>query len=115
MVWACCHYTNSQVQNVNIGGSFSGSFLLSGGAEANYEIAGSPYLSETWMYGTLEMKSEIANQIAQEKKEKAKVREYQAKISKIDALIKKLSDPDFEAAGLALEMEGIDPDKKSGL
>ena len=44
---------SSQVRNINIAGSFSGSFLLSGSSEAAYEILGSPYLSETWMFGSL--------------------------------------------------------------
>jgi len=49
----------SQVQSVNIGGSFSGTFLLSGGADAEYAIAGSPYLSESWMFGTLLIKEDL--------------------------------------------------------
>lgn len=52
----------SQIQNVNIGGSFSGTFVLSGGANAEYPIAGSPYLSETWMFGTLIIKDDIKTQ-----------------------------------------------------
>ncbi|MFH0758347.1 MAG: hypothetical protein V2B15_13750 [Bacteroidota bacterium] len=49
----------SQIRNVNIGGSYNGTFLLSGGVESDYQIAGSPYLSDTWMFGTLEMKEGI--------------------------------------------------------
>jgi len=96
---------SSQVQNVNIGGSFSGSFMLSGGSEAAYEIAGSPYLSESWMFGFLEMKGDIIKDAKTDKKNRAQLREYQVMISKINSLIEKLSDPSFEATGLALTME----------
>lgn len=52
----------SQVQNVNIGGSYTGTFMLSGGADAEYAVAGSPYLSETWMFGTLKIKEDMETQ-----------------------------------------------------
>ena len=103
---------SSQVQNINIGGSFSGSFLLSGSSEAAYEISGSPYLSETWMFGSLEMKGDIVNQARSDKKKKAQLHEYQVMISKINSLIEKLSNPDYKATGLALTMEGTDPEGK---
>ncbi len=54
--------SNAQVQNVNITGSYNGVFMLSN-TGSDYKINGSPYLSEDWMYGTLEMKSEIAAEI----------------------------------------------------
>lgn len=101
---------SSQVRNVNIGGSFSGSFLLSGSSEAAYQIAGSPYLSEAWMFGSLEMKSDFVNESGSDRKKKAQLHEYQVRISKINSLIEKLSDPDYKATGLALTMEGTDPE-----
>lgn len=67
---------SSQVQNINIGGSFSGSFLLSGSAEAAYEISGSPYLSETWMFGSLEMEGDILEQAMSEQNKKAQIKEF---------------------------------------
>lgn len=79
---------SSQVQNINIGGSFSGSFMLSGSAEAAYKISGSPYLSETWMFGSLEMKGEIVKQARSDQKKKAQLGEYQEMISKINGLFR---------------------------
>ena len=67
---------SSQVQNINIGGSFSGSFMLSGSGEAAYEISGSPYLSETWMFGSLEMKGDIVEQARSDQKKKAQISEF---------------------------------------
>jgi hypothetical protein len=96
----------AQVQNVNIGGSFSGTFMLSGSGAAEYEIGGSPYLNEAWMFGSLEMRSELIENSKRKSKNKAELRRYEAKIAKIDALIAKLSDPSFEAKGLGLMMEG---------
>jgi len=99
---------SSQVQNVYIGGSYSGSFTLSGSSEAAYEVSGSPYLSETWMFGSLEMKGDIVNQARNDRKKKAQMHEYKVMISKINSLIEKLSDPDYSATGLALTMKGSD-------
>jgi len=103
---------SSQIQSVNIGGSFSGSFLLSGSSEASYQISGSPYLSETWMFGSLEMKGDFIKQSGNDRKKKAQLQEYQVKINKINSLIEKLSDPDSRATGLALIMDGTDPEGK---
>lgn len=100
---------SAQVQNVHIGGSFSGSFMLSGGADATYELAGSPYLSEAWMFGSLEMKGDEVRQAQSDKKNKAKLYQYEKVIKKISILLDKLSDPEYEATGLALSMKGIDP------
>jgi len=101
---------SSQVRNVNIGGSFSGSFLLSGSSEAAYQISGSPYLSEAWMFGSLEMKGDFVSESGSDRKKKAQLHEYQVRISKINSLIEKLSDPDYKATGLALTLEGTDPE-----
>ena len=80
---------SSQVQNINIGGSFSGSFMLSGSAEAAYEISGSPYLSETWMFGSLEMKGDIVEQARSDQKKKAQLQEDQInEFSKINGLFR---------------------------
>jgi len=64
---------SSQVQNVNIGGSFSGSFMLSGGSESAYKITGSPYLSETWIFGSLEMKGDRVKKARRDKDNKVKI------------------------------------------
>jgi hypothetical protein len=64
---------SSQVKSVNIGGSFSGSFMLSGGSEAVYEITGSPYLSETWMFGSLEMKGDLVKEARSDEDDKVKI------------------------------------------
>jgi hypothetical protein len=102
---------NAQVQNINIGGSFSGSFMVSGSGEADYNIGGSPYLSEAWMYGTLEMKGDLVEEQKNDRKTDAQLRQYEQMIAKIDAMIVKLSDPSFEIGGLSLDMdaaEGVD-------
>jgi len=71
----------AQIQNVNISGSYNGVFMISG-TSSDYKIIGSPYLSEDWMYGTLEMKSEIAGEMSSNKKERARLRaEYEAEIT----------------------------------
>lgn len=101
---------SSQIQSVNIGGSYSGSFMLSGGADAAYEVAGSPYLSETWMFGSLEMKGDVVKKARNDKKNKAQLYKYEKKIKEINTLIDKLSDPEFEATGLALIMKSADPE-----
>ena len=103
---------SSQVQNINIGGSFSGSFMLSGSGEAAYEISGSPYLSETWMFGSLELKSDIVEQARSDQNKRDQMHKYQVMISKINSLIEKLADPDYKSSGLALVMEGTDPEGK---
>jgi hypothetical protein len=97
-----------QIQNVNIGGSYSGTFLLSGSGTEDYQVSGSPYLSDTWMYGTLEMKGDVVAQARTDKEVRAKLHQYQVMIARIDALIAKLSDPEFQATGLSLTMEGAD-------
>ncbi|MFH0758349.1 MAG: hypothetical protein V2B15_13760 [Bacteroidota bacterium] len=98
----------SQIQNVNIGGSYSGTFMLSGSGSPEYAVAGSPYLSETWMFGFLEMKSDILKQARSDKTEKTRLEEYRMMISKINALMEKISDPETKAKGLALIREGKD-------
>jgi hypothetical protein len=98
----------SQIQNVNIGGSYSGTFMLSGSGSPEYAVAGSPYLSETWMFGFLEMRSDLVKQVRSDKNEKARMEEYRMMISKINALIEKITDPETKAKGLALIREGTD-------
>ncbi len=63
------------VQNVNISGSYNGVFMLSN-TGSDYKIIGSPYLPDDWMYGTLEMKSEIAGKMSSSSKEKARIDKY---------------------------------------
>jgi len=99
---------DAQIQNVNIGGSYSGTFMISGSGSAEYEIAGSPYLSETWMYGTLEMKSEVVEETRKDREVKNHLKQYEAMIAKIDAVLERLSDPGFDPAGLVLNMEPSD-------
>lgn len=105
------HGLYGQIQNVNISGTYSGTFMLSGSA-SEYEVAGSPYLSETWMYGTLEMKGEIIDKNKDDLKLKAKLYQYNKMIDKINTMIDSLSNPSFKATGLALTMEGIEPESK---
>ena len=95
----------AQIQSVNIAGSFSGSFLLSGSSEP-YQIAGSPYLSESWMYGTIEMKSEAlqSSSIQSDNKRKA----IEKAILKCDRLIEKISDPRYGTEGVALLIRDMD-------
>jgi hypothetical protein len=95
----------AQITNVNIGGSYDGTFMITGSGETDYEIAGSPYLSETWMYGTLEMKSNVVEALRKDKDFRDNLHQYQVVIAKIDAVIRKLSDPDFEPDGLALSLK----------
>ena len=99
----------SQIQNINISGTFSGTFLVSGSGN-DYQIAGSAYLSETWMFGALEMKGDIIKQAKREKKVRTQMSQYQQKLSKINVLIDKLSDPEQKAIGLSISMSEINPD-----
>lgn len=96
----------AQIQNVNISGSYSGVFMLSGTA-SDYKVNGSPYLSEDWMYGTLEMKSEIAAEMNSTAKEKARIDTYAKKISRIDELIGQIHDSGFQTTGLSLTMSEV--------
>jgi hypothetical protein len=98
----------SQIQSVNIGGTYSGTFMLSGSGSPEYAVAGSPYLSETWMFGSLEMKSDLVKQARSDNYEKARLEEYRMMISKINALIEKISDPESRVTGLAFIREGTD-------
>ena len=58
------------------------------------------------------MKGDLVNQARSDKKKKAQLHEHQVMISKINSLIEKLSNPDYKATGLALTMEGTDPEGK---
>ena len=100
-----------QVQSINIAGSYSGSFLISTSSEP-YQIAGSPYLSESWMYGTVEMKSDLVEGASV--RDSKKIAEYRQSIRKCDALIEKLTDPRYETRGLSLIMEEIGNVEKDG-
>jgi hypothetical protein len=94
-----------QVQSINIAGSYSGSFLLSGTQES-YQIAGTPYLSESWMYGTLEMKREVidVSSVRSRQKEAA----YRKAILRCDELIQKITDPRFRTQGISLILDATD-------
>jgi hypothetical protein len=96
---------SAQVQSINIAGSYSGSFLLSSTSEP-YQIAGTPYLSESWMYGTIEMKSELIDASASQSQKK--LVEYERAIRKCDLLIEKITDPRFQTMGISFLMEEID-------
>ena len=108
MLLACMSLAGAvaQIQNVNILGTYTGTFMLSG-TTTDYEIAGSPYLSETWMFGSLEMKGDIIEKTRESREVKSQLRRYTAMIEKIDRMIEKLSDPDFRATGLALTMKSF--------
>ncbi len=97
-----CASLGAQVQNVNIGGSFSGSFLLSS-TQDEYQIAGSPYLSENWMYGTIEMNSEVVRTSSIQSARRRDLLEQ--KIHRCDLLIEKLSDPRYQTRGISLILE----------
>ncbi len=99
--------TWSQIQNVNISGTYSGTFMI-GGSSAKYQVGGSPYLSETWMYGSLEMKGNIIEQTRKSKEVKKQLIQYNTLISRVDKLIEKLSDPEYHVSGMALSLEGQD-------
>ncbi len=100
-----CTTLKAQVQSINIAGSYSGSFLISGSPEP-YQIAGSPYLSESWMYGTVEMKRELIDHSSI--RDSKKIAEYRQAIRKCDALIEKITDPRFETKGISLILEETD-------
>ena len=95
----------AQVQNINIGGSFSGSFLLSGSPEP-YQVAGSPYLSESWMYGTIEMKSDALQTSGLQSSNKRKA--IEKSIRTCDQLIEKISDPRYQTEGIALILKELE-------
>jgi len=99
--------STAQIQNVNISGSYSGVFMLSG-TTSDYKIIGSPYLSEDWMYGTIEMKSEIARQMSNMHKEKARIEQYTAKINSCNELIAQISDSGYQTTGLSFTRDEID-------
>lgn len=98
-----------QVQSINIAGSYSGSFLISGSSEP-YQIAGSPYLSESWMYGTVEMRSDLVEGASV--RDSRKIAEYRKAIRQCDALIEKLTDPRFETKGISLILDEIEKEEE---
>lgn len=108
-IWLTCVAIHAQVRSVNIAGSFSGSFLLSGSTEP-YQIAGSPYLSESWMYGTIEMKSEAASNSSLQSKNKRDA--IERAMHQCDRLIDKINDPRFRPEGVALLMNDLEADVK---
>jgi hypothetical protein len=102
----------SQVQSLKISGSFNGSFLLSNTPEP-YQIAGSPYLSENWMYGTIEIKSEVTESSSLQSKRRKTLLEQA--VHRCDLLIEKISDPRYRTEGISLILEKVESEGEEDL
>jgi hypothetical protein len=96
---------NAQITNVNISGSYDGVFTLSGSQE-NYKIGGSPYLSENWMFGTLELKKAMIGRPGHSENGNSQVAENLRMIEKCNELIRKISDPEYQTVALQLLRTG---------
>jgi hypothetical protein len=96
----------AQVQNVNIAGSYQGVFMLSG-ASSDYKIGGSPYLSEDWMYGTIELSKPVISKSRDTLKASDEELQNMEMIHKCNDLIQQISDPKFQAIACKLTMAEI--------
>jgi hypothetical protein len=96
-----------QVTNVNIAGSYDGVFTISSSSQ-DLKIAGSPYLSENWMFGTLELKKALLSNATSKDKTDEQVQQHIEMIKKCDDLIQKISDPDYKTTGLTLSRTKTD-------
>jgi hypothetical protein len=96
---------NAQVTNVNISGSYDGVFTLSGSQEDS-KIGGSPYLSENWMFGTLELKKAMIGKPGHDEDGNSQVKENLRMIEKCNELIRKISDPEYQTVALQLLRAG---------
>ena len=94
----------AQVSNMHISGSYDGVFTLSKSAN-EYKVAGSPYLTENWMYGFLELKPRLLSDDGNKNNSDAENSHKIAMIKKCDELIQKILDPDFKTVGLTFSRE----------
>ncbi len=101
----------AQVKNVNIAGSFDAIFVISGTSEP-YKINGLTYLTESWIYGTIELKEEIPGKSIDADEGNARQRQNAELISKCNELIQQISDPDYQTIALKLIMADITQSKK---
>ncbi|MCK5464534.1 MAG: hypothetical protein KAI95_16010 [Bacteroidales bacterium] len=93
--------SEAQITNVHIAGSYKNVFMLSP-ASKDYQIAGSPYLSENWLYGTLELTGEVADKTRNALEGDVELIKHAEMIDKCNELILKLSDPRYHAVELNL-------------
>ena len=96
---------SAQVTNVNISGSYDGVFTLSG-TKNEYKIGGSPYLSESWMFGTLELKEAMIGHPSHDENANSQVAENLAMIEKCNDLIRQISDTEYRTVALRLSRAG---------
>jgi hypothetical protein len=97
---------NAQVTNVNISGSYDGVFTLSNTPE-EYKISGSPYLSENWMYGTLELNRAMISKSRDTLQASDRIMQHAEMINKCNELIQQISDPKYQATAFKLTMAEI--------
>jgi hypothetical protein len=97
---------NAQVQNVNIAGSYSGVFTISSTTE-EYKISGSPYLSESWMYGTIELNRAMISKSRDTLKAADGISQHTEMINKCNDLIQQISDPKYQTIAFKLTMAEI--------
>jgi hypothetical protein len=95
----------AQVTNINIAGSYDGVFTLSR-TPTEYKIGGSPYLSESWMYGTLELKKALLTTRGENNNSDLQAAEQLETIHKCNALIDQISDPEYRTTALKLLRSG---------
>ena len=96
----------AQVKNVNIAGSYQGVFMLSGTPD-EYKIGGSPYLSENWMYGTIELSKPISSKSRDTLEVADQQIQYPEMIDRCNDLIEQISDPKYKIIALKLTMAEI--------
>ena len=97
---------NAQVTNVNIAGSYDGVFTLSNTPE-EYKISGSPYLSESWMYGTIELNRAMISKSRDTLKATSEMLQHAEMINKCNDLIQQISDPKYQTIAFKLTMAEI--------
>jgi hypothetical protein len=95
----------AQVTNLNIAGSYDGVFTLSR-TPTEYKIGGSPYLSENWMYGTLELKKALLTTSGENNNSERQASEQLETINKCNALIDQISDQEYRTTALKLLRSG---------
>lgn len=101
----------AQIKNVHISGSYDAVFMLSGTSK-DYKIAGSPYLSNSWMYGTIELKGEMVSKSIDNSKENVQLIQHAEIINKCNGLIQQISDLRYQTIALKLAMAEINQPNK---
>ncbi len=94
-----------QVRNVNVSGSYQGVFTLSGAAP-EYSVSGSPYLTDNWMFGTLELKRALFSEAAVKEAADTLPNQNIEMIRKCNELIEQISDPEYRTIALKLLRAG---------